>query len=535
MRIFPSAMRVVVLSAALVFASSAALAQTHKSDLWGEAGERWTPDSRLPDFSYAGYHAGERPIPTPPVKASVKEFGARGDGETDDTKALQDAIDATAGGALEIPPGRYKIAGILEIRKSNLVLRGAGPDATVLYFPKPLSELMENVPYFDGLLRIGGQRGGQQLARVVERAERGDRRLRLDSTTGIGPGQLVRLKMSNPADNSLGRHLYGEQGALNAERRKWYSEVDPFQHLAGQPGALEERPSAGHIIDWVVPVQAIEGDSVILTRPLRHDIRRAWAPQIWSYHPTVQEVGVENLAIEFPKAPYRGHWKEAGYYAIYITDALNCWVRNVTITDADICMALRGAVHNTITGATLKADARVVEHDKVDQATGHYGFAISGAGTQDNLVTNCDLQTSYVHNLQVANFTSGNVYSSITTMSGRFDHHGAAPFDNLYTDILIRQRAGDLFKCGGNRKDEPSSGMHATFWNIRAAGSFPPMIPTLPDGKPKFPLMNLVGLDAWQTDQNADGIWIESWPGETTRPDNLHQAQLARRRCDEGQ
>ena len=34
------------------------------SSLWGIGGESWKPAGRLPDFSYAGYHAGEAKIPT---------------------------------------------------------------------------------------------------------------------------------------------------------------------------------------------------------------------------------------------------------------------------------------------------------------------------------------------------------------------------------------------------------------------------------------------------------------------------------------
>ena len=51
-----------------------------QSDLWGVAGERWTAVSRLPDVSYAGYQRGEQEIPSPAVVASVRDFGAVGDG-----------------------------------------------------------------------------------------------------------------------------------------------------------------------------------------------------------------------------------------------------------------------------------------------------------------------------------------------------------------------------------------------------------------------------------------------------------------------
>ena len=46
------------------------------SRLWGLTGERWEADGRLPDYSYAGYHRGERPLPERRADVSVKDFGA---------------------------------------------------------------------------------------------------------------------------------------------------------------------------------------------------------------------------------------------------------------------------------------------------------------------------------------------------------------------------------------------------------------------------------------------------------------------------
>ena len=37
------------------------------SKLWGTAGEVWNSKSRLPDYSHAGYHAGEAAIPVNPA------------------------------------------------------------------------------------------------------------------------------------------------------------------------------------------------------------------------------------------------------------------------------------------------------------------------------------------------------------------------------------------------------------------------------------------------------------------------------------
>ena len=72
------------------------------SELWGENGELWTPHSRLPDFSHAGYHEGDDPLPQPAVVCSVRDFGAVGDGAHDDTEALRDAIAACQRGAIHI-------------------------------------------------------------------------------------------------------------------------------------------------------------------------------------------------------------------------------------------------------------------------------------------------------------------------------------------------------------------------------------------------------------------------------------------------
>ena len=96
------------------------------SALWERSGERWTTRSRLPDFSYAGYHRGERPLPTRAPDVSVKDYGAVGDGQADDTAAFRRAIEVNPGEVIAVPAGRYKITNFLTITASGTVLQGEG-------------------------------------------------------------------------------------------------------------------------------------------------------------------------------------------------------------------------------------------------------------------------------------------------------------------------------------------------------------------------------------------------------------------------
>lgn len=85
-------------------------ATTTPSALYGCQGELWSPTQRLLDYSYAGYMAGDAPIPDVPVLADLKRnYSAVGDGDTDDTPAFVAAAadPRLSGGALYLAPGRY--------------------------------------------------------------------------------------------------------------------------------------------------------------------------------------------------------------------------------------------------------------------------------------------------------------------------------------------------------------------------------------------------------------------------------------------
>lgn len=132
------------------------------SQLWGVNGEKWNPGGPLRDFTNAGYMAGNEPIPHWPIGVYVTDFGAMGDGETDDTQAFIAALDSCPkGSAVYAPIGRYVITEQINFNRDSVVLRGEDMYETVLYFPFGLKETdpeidTSRLPYQHGFLDVNG-------------------------------------------------------------------------------------------------------------------------------------------------------------------------------------------------------------------------------------------------------------------------------------------------------------------------------------------------------------------------------------------
>jgi hypothetical protein len=64
---------------------------------------------------------------------SIKDFGAVGNGFTDDSAAIPSAIDslAGAGGVVKVPQGIHVIGATVEITTDNITLQGENRDASV--------------------------------------------------------------------------------------------------------------------------------------------------------------------------------------------------------------------------------------------------------------------------------------------------------------------------------------------------------------------------------------------------------------------
>ena len=265
------------------------------SELWGENGEKWSPQSRLPDFSFAGYQCGEKPIPDYPVVCSVSDFGAKGDGVSDDTQAFKDAIARTDSGAIFIPAGQYRITDFIVIDKPNIVLRGRGPEKTVLWFPKHLTDVKPDwsqtasgkptsrYSWSGGYFHFYGRYRQKHLADIIQISERGDTVLSVSSVEKFHWGQWVRIQLTDDADKTLTRWLYNEDSGSISEIRG----CNAWQ------------------VGRVIKIDS-KNNTITLDRPLRIETRQQWQPRVLSFQPQVHDSGIEQLSFRFPDVPWKG-------------------------------------------------------------------------------------------------------------------------------------------------------------------------------------------------------------------------------------
>jgi hypothetical protein len=444
----------------------------------------------LPDFSYAGYHWGEVPLPKNTPTLQVTDFGAVPDDGKDDTAALKRALAAANAApgpvVLKFPKGRFILTDILRIDRSDFVLQGSGtgPDGTVIYMPKPLSSLPlpPELRELDKYLKVNDKRqiekerginhmfshyawsggfiwvnvpGGRPkrylekydkpdltLAAAI-RGRRGEFTLEVADSAKLHVGQLVRLNWFNREgeNSSLVRHLYDNQ-PVKVGRRHWESPNTP-------------------LITQEVTIAGISGSTVTLKQPLLHDLRAEWTPTVteWTH---LSEVGIEDIRFEFAYDEYYAHHLEKGFNAIYLNNLAHSWVRNIEFINAD-----SGLLTDSIANVTIE-DVRVAGRKC------HYG--VHCGDVYGVLALNIQVQAEVLHSLSFNTGSRASVYTHCTvTRAPALDQHAGANHQNLFDDVTIFEDNPErtFIYPGGDGYWAPTHGAFSTFWNIQVHFLFP--------------------------------------------------------------
>jgi hypothetical protein len=252
------------------------------------------PESRRIDWQ-PGIPGG---IPNYPVSVEVTDYGAVGDGTTDDTQAFFDAIDACPEStAVFIPAGTYLITDRIDIRKS-IVLRGAGPEATFLKFEKLAGDPDE---YQRTNIWIGTSTLGFS-ANVLGNCDKGSPEVTVDDVSGFSVGDLIEIRQDND-EEVMARPI-----------------VPPSENDSWAEGHWGYRAVGQFLI-----ITDINETSNTLTfhKPLYYDYNLDMNPAVTRCVEPTKNAGIEDLHFELVVDCN-------GYFGnIQMDHATYCWVKNV--------------------------------------------------------------------------------------------------------------------------------------------------------------------------------------------------------------
>jgi len=260
------------------------------------------------DFSYAGYGGGGVSLPTVPATILVRPTGG------DDTALLQQAIDRVSAlparengfrGAVLLRPGRYRVAGHLEMRSGGVVLRGSG-NATIAATGKGRRTLIE----------IGGVADaatGPPVGVTDETVPAGGMALTLETVAGLRPGDRVEITRPSTAAWIAALGMTGLPGTYANQRLDW-------------------APGSRNLV-WDRTLAAVDAArrQVTLDAPITTALERRYGggmvARVASGLP-VARIGIENLTLVSEHEPARPD-EQHSWIAVALDRVEDAWVRGV--------------------------------------------------------------------------------------------------------------------------------------------------------------------------------------------------------------
>jgi hypothetical protein len=304
--------------------------------------------SRRIDWSQAGMIGG---MPNRTTICATLNPGAT-------VSQINSAIAACTNGVVSLTAGTYALsAGIDFAGRSNVTLRGAGPDQTFLVFTGSVScfGLGADVCVRNADLNYSG--GPAHTANWTAGYARGTTAITLSSTSGLQVGSLLILDQLNDATDPGGvfvcstLNLCADEGPAGAGRQ-------------------------GRDQSQLVRVTAISGTTVTIAPGLYMPNWRALqSPGAWWATTTVSMDGIEDLTLNHTSSPAQS--------GVLFFTADKCWVKNVKSVNADRNHVwLYGTVHTVVRDSYF--------YGTKNAASQSYG--VESFTSSDNLIENNILQ-----------------------------------------------------------------------------------------------------------------------------------------------
>ena len=272
----------------------------------------YTPDvqgNRIPDFSFAGYQAGNVEIPNVEIKIKVPlKIG-------DATKRIQRAIDYVSAlplnsdgfrGAVLLEKGEYDVQGQLIIQTSGVVLRGSGMDV-------------------NGTILKGSGTDRQTLISI-----NGLNEINYSPKRDIIDDYVPVNAMSFHVSNAIGLKKGDELIITRPSTKEWLDTTKTWT-FGGGISSLGWKIGEEDII-WDRKIISINGSEIKIDAPITTALDKKFGGGTvakYDWNNRTQNVGIENLSLISTFDSLNLKDENHRWMAITIENAANVWVRQV--------------------------------------------------------------------------------------------------------------------------------------------------------------------------------------------------------------
>jgi hypothetical protein len=246
--------------------------------------------NQVPDSSNAGYGGGGVALPVVPTKMTLGPMPSGDDGAR--IQAALDAVGALPAddgirGALLLQKGTYRIAGVIVITKSGVVLRGEGQgtDGTVLLATGAVQRSLVEVKGSGGLAEVTGTR----RPITDDYVPVGAHTFHVDNASGFKVGDSVVVQRPSTQEwiDLVGMDACGVEGTSYDT-----ADVDGTTCLDGPwtPGSKD--------LNFDRVVTAVSGNAITIDAPVVNALEKTFGGgSIYKYTAAgrISQVGIENL------------------------------------------------------------------------------------------------------------------------------------------------------------------------------------------------------------------------------------------------
>lgn len=475
----------------------------------------------LHDFSYAGYHMGEKAIPTGNYKTifdvTKTPYNAVPNDLNDDTQAIQAAIhsaELAGGGIVYLPAGLYRISPqnfndfnskyptrwhycdnvvnkvctstgktgfSLVIGSSNVILRGAGKDKTYLVNTDPAMKnksmiLVKPIYQLEGWPGWRWYMAAGSLKTLTKGVDLPTQELNLNSVDGLQVGDWI--VVGQPMTQA-----WIDEMDMNAI----WTASKPGDNLAYENGPLLYRR-----------ITAIDtgNKKIRIDIPTRLPLKLRDVPAIWKLsNRHIEEIGVEELSMGMVMNPLpyidANDENKPGTAGYAISDSamlqfnfvVNGWIRNVSsfMPAENAQDAHPEHTHYQKKAQVLSKGIVLDQARNITVANTYVGYAqFTGGGGNgylypqygsDNLLINTRAEEGRHNYTFVQNFVSGNVlyrdYSlQLNPQGSMSDFHLQVSPANLVDSMTMN---GDVWRISyGDTSVHGWTSTQSVLWNIKS-------------------------------------------------------------------